>query len=74
MLETAGFAVADLGRFPLRLEFASWTERMRTPAPTAEQIQALFAAAPASLREILHVEADGTFTPSVALLRGTPKA
>jgi ubiquinone/menaquinone biosynthesis C-methylase UbiE len=74
MLETAGFAVADLGRFPLRLEFASWTERMRTPAPTAEQIQALFAAAPASVREILHVEADGTFTPSVALLRGTPKA
>jgi hypothetical protein len=47
---------------------------MRTPAPTAEQIQALFAAAPASVREILHVEADGTFTPSVALLRGTPKA
>jgi ubiquinone/menaquinone biosynthesis C-methylase UbiE len=71
MLETAGFAVADLGRFPLRLEFASWTERMRTPPTTAEQIRTLFAAAPVSVREILRVEADGTFTPSVVLLRGT---
>jgi ubiquinone/menaquinone biosynthesis C-methylase UbiE len=70
MLETAGFAVADLGRFPLRLEFASWTKRMRTPAPVAAQITTLFAAAPATVRETLQVEADGTFTVPVALLRG----
>ncbi len=70
MLETAGFAVADLGRFPLRLEFASWIERMRTPGPVAAQIKTLCAAAPATVRDILQVEDDGTFTVPVALLRG----
>jgi hypothetical protein len=34
-LEDTGFAVEDLWRFPLRLEFASWIERMRTPVPAA---------------------------------------
>ena len=71
MLEEAGFVADDLGRFPLRLEFASWTERMRTPAPVAAQIRALFAAAPATVRETLRVEDDGTFTVPVALLRGS---
>ncbi len=70
MLEPAGFATEDLGRFPLRLEFASWTERMRTPEPVAAQIRALFAAAPATVREVLQVEEYGTFTAPVALLRG----
>ena len=70
MLESAGFAVDDIGRFPLRLEFAAWTERMRTPAAVAAQIRVLFAAAPATVREVLQVEHDGTFSASVALLRG----
>lgn len=70
MLAAAEFAVEDLGRFPLRLEFASWTARMRTPEAAAAQIRALFAAAPASVREALAIEADGTFTCPVALLRG----
>lgn len=70
MLEEAGFTAEDLGRWPLRLPFASWTERMRTPAPTALQIRALFDAAPASTREILAIETDGTFTCPVALLKG----
>jgi hypothetical protein len=43
---------------------------MRTPAPVAAQITTLFAAAPATVRETLQVEADGTFTVPVALLRG----
>jgi ubiquinone/menaquinone biosynthesis C-methylase UbiE len=70
MLEAAGFAAEEKGRFPLRLEFASWVERMRTPPAMAAQIRALFAAAPASVREALQVEDDGTFTVPVALLRG----
>jgi SAM-dependent methyltransferase len=70
MLGTAGFAVEDLGRFPLRLSFGSWIERMRTPELAASQIRALFAAAPASVREMLRIEDDGTFTVPVALLRG----
>jgi SAM-dependent methyltransferase len=70
MLEDAGLAPEDLGRWPLRLQFDSWTARMRTPAPTALQIRALFDAAPASVREILAIEEDGTFTCPVALLKG----
>ena len=70
MLEAAGLAVEDAGRFPLRLAFDSWVERMRTPAATAAQIRALFAAAPSSVREALAIEVDGTFTCPVALLRG----
>jgi SAM-dependent methyltransferase len=70
MLEDAGFAAEALGQWPLRLPFASWTARMRTPEPTAVQIQALFEAAPASVREALAIEADGTFTCPVALVRG----
>jgi ubiquinone/menaquinone biosynthesis C-methylase UbiE len=70
MLEAAGFAVEDAGRWPLRLPFASWVERMRTPTAAAAQIVALFEAAPSSVREALAIEADGTFTCPVALLRG----
>jgi ubiquinone/menaquinone biosynthesis C-methylase UbiE len=70
MLVEAGFIAEDLGRFPLRLEFALWTERMRTPPEVAAQIRALFAAAPATVRDVLQIEDDGTFTAPVALLRG----
>jgi ubiquinone/menaquinone biosynthesis C-methylase UbiE len=70
MLQEAGLAVEELGQFPLRLEFASWTERMRTPQAAREQIQELFAGAPASVKQSLHLEADGTFTCPVVLLQG----
>jgi ubiquinone/menaquinone biosynthesis C-methylase UbiE len=70
MLEAAGFVVEELGLFPLRLQFASWTERMRTPEPAAAQIRALFAGAPESVRDALMIEDDGTFTCPVVLMRG----
>ena len=70
MLDAAGFAAVELGRWPLRLEFAAWTARMRTPEPVAAQILALFAAAPAAVRELLQVERDGTFTAPVVLIEG----
>lgn len=69
MLAAAGLDAAEVERFPLRLAFGPWTERQRTPAATAEQIRALFAAAPASVREALRVEEDGTFTCPVTLIR-----
>jgi ubiquinone/menaquinone biosynthesis C-methylase UbiE len=71
MLAAAGLTVEELGQWPLRLSFASWVERMRTPSSIASAIQELFARAPASARETLHVESDGTFTCPVALLRGS---
>lgn len=70
ILEAAGFISEEIGQWPLRLQFASWTERMRTPDPAAAQIRFLFAGAPASVRDALQIEDDGTFTCPVALLRG----
>lgn len=70
MLEAAGFTVTTAGVFPLRLEFASWTARMRTPEAAAAQIRALFAGAPASVQETLSLEPDGAFTAPVAVLVG----
>ncbi len=69
MLAAAGLEAEEVERFPLRLEFGPWTARQRTPAATAEQIRALFAAVSPSVRETLHVEADGTFTCPVTLIR-----
>lgn len=70
MLQEAGLDVEELGQFPLRLEFASWTERMRTPQAARAQIQALFAGAPTDVKEALSLEPDGTFTCPVVLMRG----
>jgi ubiquinone/menaquinone biosynthesis C-methylase UbiE len=70
MLEAAGFAVEELRQWPLRLSFRSWLERMQTPEAVGKQIRALFTAAPASVREALRVEEDGTFTVPVVLLQG----
>lgn len=70
MLEAAGFAVEEAGRWPVRVNFDAWTERMQTPAAAVAQIRALFEAAPASVRAALAIEADATFTCQVALLRG----
>lgn len=70
MLEGAGFAVDELGTWPLRLEFGSWVRRMGTPERTVAQIGALLDVAPTEVRTALAVEADHTFTASVAVLRG----
>jgi ubiquinone/menaquinone biosynthesis C-methylase UbiE len=70
MLEAAGFAAEEAGRWPVRVDFDAWTGRMQTPTAAAAQIRALFEAAPASVREALAIEADGTFTCPVVLLKG----
>lgn len=70
MIEAAGLEAEALGEWPLRLEFASWVARMRTPPAAIGGIGAILDAAPSSVREALGVEADHTFTAPVALLRG----
>lgn len=70
LLGGAGLAAEALGEWPLRLEFASWVARQRTPPAAVAGIRAIFDAAPAHVRSALRVEADHTFTASVALLRG----
>jgi SAM-dependent methyltransferase len=66
----AGLESEELGSFPLRLEFASWVARMRTPPVAIAAIRALLDAVPESVRAALRAEPDGTFTAPVALLRG----
>jgi hypothetical protein len=43
---------------------------MATPAPEVAQLQRLMANAPAHVRDILGIEADGSFHIAVALIEG----
>jgi SAM-dependent methyltransferase len=61
-LEGAGFQVDGVTRRRLRLEFASWTGRTRTPPHYAAVIRAVQNAASAAVRNHFAVEEDGSFT------------
>ena len=65
----AGFDVEATTMRRLRLEFASWTRRMRTPAALAEAVRALQRAAAEEVRSCFAVEADGSFEVDVMLLQ-----
>lgn len=68
LLGDAGFDVQAHEQWPLRLEFASWVARMRTPALQIEAIRALQQGAPQEVSQALHIEADGSFTARTGLL------
>ena len=63
----AGFACKFARRFRVRLDFASWVERMATPAVQVEAIQALQKAMPGDVAGYFETGADGSFTIDVAL-------
>ncbi|MFP5390321.1 MAG: class I SAM-dependent methyltransferase [Gammaproteobacteria bacterium] len=71
ILDKAGFAMTGTQRFKLRLEFASWVERMKTPALHVEAIRALQACAGAEVADYFAIEADGSFTVDVILVAAT---
>ena len=60
-LSRSGFAVEGITLRRLRMEFASWTARTRTPAEHAAAIRSLQAGAPAIVREHFDVAVDGSF-------------
>jgi ubiquinone/menaquinone biosynthesis C-methylase UbiE len=62
LLGAAGLVELEHAEWPTRLEFASWVERMRTPADRAAVIRSLQEGAPREVREALRIEADGSFT------------
>lgn len=62
LLRAAGLIELQHAEWPLRLEFASWVARMRTPADRAAVIRSLQDGAPQEVRQALHIEADGSFT------------
>ena len=67
-LARAGFDVQAMVRYRLRLEFASWVERMRTPQTYVDAILALQSGAAQDVRAALGVEDDGSFLLDVILL------
>jgi ubiquinone/menaquinone biosynthesis C-methylase UbiE len=67
-VERAGFTVGRIARSQIRMEFASWTQRMRTPAPLAEAIRALQAQASQEVRDHFRLEPDGSFQLDVMVL------
>jgi ubiquinone/menaquinone biosynthesis C-methylase UbiE len=70
LLAAAGFRPQIRYRWPLRLHFDDWIERMATPAPAAAMARQLLLQAPAEVRSALCVESDGSFTLQGCLLEG----
>lgn len=64
----AGLQVQRLQRRRLRLEFASWVERMRTPEVFRQAIRALQQGAGAEVREYFEIADDGSFSTDVLVL------
>ena len=67
MLTRAGFDVGGMSRSRLRMDFADWTARMRTPAAHMAAIRALQQQASAETARHFAIEPDGSFTIDVAL-------
>ncbi len=61
MLSQAGFALKAEASWRLRMGFADWTGRMRTPAVLAQAIRALQKTADAETRGYFAIEGDGSF-------------
>lgn len=61
-LARAGFTLKGVRSWRLRLDFASWIQRMNTPEVFVSATRALQAAAPDEVRTHFAIEADGSFT------------
>lgn len=66
-LGRSGFALVAARTWRLRMEFATWTARMRTPDENARAIRLLQDAASAETRRHFAIEDDGSFLLDVAL-------
>lgn len=69
----SGFAVTASRTWRLRLDFASWIARMRTPEDNVRAIRALQAAAADETRTHFGIEPDGSFQLDVVLLETTAR-
>jgi ubiquinone/menaquinone biosynthesis C-methylase UbiE len=71
-LAAVGFAVDDVVTYRLRLEFASWIARMRTPDVHVAAIRSLQARAASEVRDYFEIGADGSFTVDTVLIAARP--
>lgn len=67
----AGLIMGAVTAFRVRLDFSTWTERMRTPPVQAAAIRALQHAASTEVTRRFAIGADGSFTIDVALFDAT---
>jgi SAM-dependent methyltransferase len=65
----AGLRPRAVGTYHVRLDFATWVERMRTPKLQVDAIRALQAAMSESVARYFEIGADGSFTLDVALFQ-----
>ncbi|HZU65268.1 MAG TPA: class I SAM-dependent methyltransferase [Novosphingobium sp.] len=68
MVAEAGFAITAETPARLRMDFASWTARMATPAPHIAAIRSLQGAASHDVAGHFAIEADGSFTIDTLLI------
>jgi len=66
--ERAGFSVSRVQRHQIRIEFASWIERMATPKLNAHAVRAVQQAASEVVSAHFAVEPDGSFQLDVMVL------
>ena len=67
-LEVAGFAVRGLRTWQLRMDFAVWIARMRTPEENARAIRALQTAVSSEVRAHFAIEPDGSFMLDIMMI------
>ena len=67
-LSAAGLAIERTEQFRLRLDFATWVERMNTPEPQVTTIRMLQARAASAVKDYFEMEEDGSFTVDTAVL------
>ncbi|WP_430911104.1 class I SAM-dependent methyltransferase [Methylobacterium sp. sgz302541] len=74
MLAAAGLAAGTVTRRRLRLDFASWIARMRTPDIHAAAIRSLQEGAADPIRRHFAIEPDGTFSADTATIEARKAA
>ena len=72
MCRSAGFRSQMVHRWPLRLEFRSWVERMATTSERIKALHQLFEGAGADVKTAFAIAADGSFTVPCGILRADP--
>lgn len=73
-MATAGLVPGTARHFRLRLDFASWVERMRTPKVQVEAIRALQQTVSAEASGYFETEPDGSFTFDIGFFQAVKPA
>jgi hypothetical protein len=66
-LARAGLLPGAVASYVIRLDFASWVERMRTPKVQVDAIRALQRSASESVTRYFDIDADGSFNLDIAM-------